>query len=370
MPTEPESALHPLIDGWDVEADLFLTQSRAVVAGLTEARSDLLRSIGGSRLVLGTDERSYLTRPMRDALVGTGGIWMVDQGDGTFRDGVTGRQFSRLQDAVDAPSDPPTLESMSPVFLGGTPDGIDEQVAADLTARRSGPIAGTVQLSLSVRHKARPTTTLGRAAELAIEHLTGAPPLSWGTHEPALAAWDRTVLTRYVRKRAPQPVRLVVVGDGVIGTMLVRRTRDGLEEITTLDVVTGRPGSDAARHVTERVPGLFDTLGNELLPLFCLATTRIGRGDLRVPPELEAPPAPLQMLLGAPGIRQLRVDVDAAVREHGAVRLGARRLPVLRFTLGTFDHADWNTATRIVRWLGAEELLADLHGTAPSDPAP
>jgi hypothetical protein len=361
MTVKPEPVLHPLIDGLDVEADLFLTVTRATVVGLTEARADLLRSIGRSRLVLGTDERSYLTRPMRDALVGTGGVWMIDQGDGTFRDGVTGRQFTRLQDAVAAPSGPPTLETTSSVFLGRTPDGLGEHVAADIEARRVGQVAGVIQLSLSVRHRARQTTTLGRAAELAIERLTGAPPYSWGAHEPALARWDRAALTRYARGRAPQPVRLVVVGDGVIGTVLVRRTEDGLEEITTLDVVTGTPGSDTAREVTDEVPGLFDALGTELVPLFCLATTRTGRGDLRVPPELEAPPVPLQLLLGAPGVRQLEVDVDAAVREHDAVRLGKRRLPSLRFPLGTFDHADWDRTTRIVRWLGAEGILADLN---------
>jgi hypothetical protein len=41
MTVKPEPVLHPMIDGLDVEADLFLTVTRATVVGLTEARADL-----------------------------------------------------------------------------------------------------------------------------------------------------------------------------------------------------------------------------------------------------------------------------------------------------------------------------------------
>jgi hypothetical protein len=217
---------------------------------------------------------------------------------------------------------------------------------------------------MSVRHTARRTTVLGRTAELASETLTGAPPKSWGRHEPALAPWDRAALTADARERSPQPARFVVVGEGVIGTVLVRRTEDGLEETTSLELAAGPSGSDAARAVVDRLPRVFDALAEETVPLFFLATTRTGRADLLVPPEVQTPPVPLAMLLGPPGVRQLKVDLDEAARRFGAVRVGKRRLPGLRFPLGTFDHSDWGTTSEIARWLDAEEVLAAL-GSPP-----
>lgn len=361
MTTERADLAHPLADFR--YGDAIFSETRARVVGLSEARAGLLRKVTerSKRLVLLTDERSSLTQPMRDALLGTGGMWVVREATrGKGRDAVTGRSFERVAGAT-RQTDPPTLETTSPVFLGETLDGTDPGVVREIERRRAAPTARLITLSLSVRHSARRSTVLGRAAELALTTLTGAPPTSWGRHEPALVPWDRTVLTADARKRAPEPARLVVVGRGAIGTVLVRRTKDGIEETTTLELAAGPSGSDAARDVVDRVAGLFDALAEETVPLFFLATTRTGRADLLVPSELQAPPVPLAMLLGPPGVRQLKVDLDEAARRFGAVRVGKRRLPGLRFPLGTFDHADWGTTTEVVRWLEADDVLAALN---------
>ena len=55
----------------------------------------------------------------------------------------------------------------------------------------------------------------------------------------------------------------------------------------------------------------------------------------------------------------------ADFRYDDAVRVGKRRLPGLRFPLGTFDHADWGTTSKVVRWLEADDVLAAL-GNPPS----
>lgn len=359
------SVAHPLADFR--HSDAIFSETRARVVGLSETRAGLLRKVTerSKRLVLVTDERSSLTPPMRAALLGTGGTWAVREAPrGKARDAITGYRVERLTEVTD-PSGPLTRETISPVFLGETPDGTDPAVARIIEHRRAAPTARLITLSLSVRHSARRTTVLGRAAELAIETLTGTPPTSWGRHEPALVPWDRTALTADARKRAPDPARLVVVGEGAIGTVLVRRTKDGLEETTTLELAAGPSGSDAARDVVERVAGLFDALAEETVPLFLLATTRTGRADLLIPSEVQAPPVPLAMLLGPPGVRQLKVDLDEAAHRFDAVRVGKRRLPGLRFPLGTFDHADWGTTSEVVRWLGADDVLAAL-GNPPS----
>lgn len=352
------AAPHPLISF--VHDDAIFSESSAPVVALSKPQAGLLRHATerSKRLVLLTDERSSLTLPMRDTLLGTGGVWVVREDDQqTGRDAVTGRRLDTVLDAT-RPSGPPTPETTSPVFLGETPDHASPSALRYIERRRAAPTARLITLSLSVRHSARRTTLLGRPAELAIEALTGAPPKSWGRHEPALGAWDRTALTADARARAPQPARFVVAGDGAIGTVLVRRTRDGLEETTTLELAAGPSGSDAARAVVDRVPGLFDALAEETVPLFFLATTRTGRADLLIPPEAQDPPVPLAMLLGPPGVRRLGVDLDEAARRFGAVLVGKRRLPGLRFPLGTFDRADWGTTSEIARWLDAEEVLA------------
>ena len=366
MTAQALSVSHPLIDL--VHDDAVFSESSASVVELTAARAGLLRlaTERSRRVVLLTGEGSLLTLPMRDALLATGGVWVVKEGNQQGgRDAVTGRQLDNVLEAT-RPSDPPTLEATSPVFLGETPTDVGPDALRDLERRRTVPTARLVNLSMSVRHSARRTTVLGRTAELAIETLTGAPPRSWGRHEPALVAWNRTALTADARERAPLPARFVVVADGVIGTVLVRRTDDGLEETTTLELTVGPSGSDAARAVVDRVPDLFDALAEETVPLFFLATIRTGRADLLVPSEAQELPVPLAMLLGPPGVRRLGVDLDVATHRFGAVRVGKRRLPALRFPLGTFDHADWDTASEVASWLDADEALAAVSGPSPA----
>lgn len=277
------------------------------VVGLTAERAELLRTLSArsERLVLVTDEGSCLTLPLRDALHGTGGRWEV----------------------------------------------------RNVEHHRAAPSAQLITLTLSVRHSARSTTVLGRTAELAVERLTGAPPTSWGPNEPAVGPWDRTALTAAARERMPEPSRFVIQGADVIGTVLVRRTQGGLEEITTLEVAAGPEGSGAARTVVDQVPAVLDALSEETMPLFFFATTRTGRADLLIPPGAQDPPVPLTMLLGPPGVRQLEVDLDEAARRFGAVRVGRRRLPALRFPLDAAGDPGWTQTTAVARWLRAEEVV-------------
>ncbi|MFE7506695.1 DUF6177 family protein [Promicromonospora sp. NPDC057488] len=351
-----------LLDGTE-HGDAVFSETGDRVVALTADRARLLRDAAerSRRLVLVTGEGAALTLPLRDALLATGGVWVVREGARGGRDAVTGRRLASVLDATD-PSGPPGPETTSPAFLGAAPDGAapdrpapdvaDAEPPGEIGRRQAAPSACLVTLSLSVRHSARPTTVLGRAAELAVETLTGAPPVAWGPHEPASRPWDRGALTAVARDRAPDLTLLVVAGDGVVGTVHVRRTSDGLEESTTLELAAGPPGSAAAHAVLDRVPGLFDALAEEAIPLFFLATTRTGRADLLVPPRAQAAPEPLTMLLGPPGVRQLDVDLGEAARRFDAVRVGRRRLPALRFPLGTPDGAGWGTTSRIARWLG------------------
>lgn len=366
---------HPAVDGSD---DAILQhETRSEVVHLSEARSDLLRraSTDGRRVVLVTDERSSLTYPMHDALVGTGGVWVVREDGGTLRDGTDGRVLSSVSAATDrtapvltaagaaAPSGP-AAAAVSPVFLRAQPTG-DGPVAADVRRRLDAPLGRQLVVSVSVRHQARRTTLLGRTAEILAERLTGGPVLGWGVREPALVPWDRTALTAYARGRMPEDARLVVVGDGFVGTVVVRRTSAGLEETTQLLVHAGPSASDAARAVVDVVPAALEQLSATLVPLFGLVTTRTGRADLLVPSVLETPVVPLAMLLGPPAVRELGLDLRLMADQHDAQVVGRRRVPGVVVPLGTFDHADWDRLAGVARTLGADRVLAAVGGEAP-----
>lgn len=368
---------HPAVDGSD---DAILQhETRSEVVHLSEARSDLLRraSADGRRVVLVTDERSSLTYPMHDALVRTGGVWVVREARGTLRDGSDGRVLASVSAATDrtAPVLTPVATStgdgtglpgapVSPVFLRSEPTG-DGPDAADVRRRLAAPLGRQLVVSVSVRHQARRTTLLGRTTEILAEQLTGSPVLGWGVREPAVVPWDRTALTAYARGRVPEDSRLVVVGDGFVGTITVRRTSHGLEETTQLLVNAGPSGSDAARAVVDAVPATLGQLSSTLVPLFGLVTTRTGRADLLVPSVLETPVVPLAMLLGPPAVRELGLDLALLADQHDAQVVGRRRVPGVVLPLGTFDHADWGRLAGVVRTLGADRVLAAVGGEGP-----
>lgn len=336
---------HPSIDASDPE--VVVTETRARVVHLSESRADLLAQVveAGRRPLLVSDEQSRLTFAMRQVLTACGGHWVVRSPDGTLRDGLDGRRLSSLKDAVQRP----------PV---GSPADV---AVAYLRPER----ADTVQLlvSQSVRHKAARTTLLGFTAELLATRLAGAPPAGWGVCEPAGTPWDRAALTELARSRVPADTTLVVAGPVAApstATIRVRRTDSGLEETTEALLAVGPPGSDAARTRIDALPEILTQLSAQQMPLFGLVTARTGRADLLTPPVLEAPVVPLAMLVGPPGVRELRLDVAHLTTRLGAVTVGNRRAPGLLFRLGSMDSADWGVLEAVVREIGADRVRALL----------
>lgn len=364
MSTPPErfTVAHPAVDG--VSTTLIQHETRAEVVHLSEARSDLLRraSAAGQRVALVTDERSQLTYPMNDALLGTGGIWIVREPAGTLRDGSTGRRLDSIAMSVHT-SPVRDARDLSPIFLRQAPEP-DAPGTEFVTKRLAATNGRQLLVSISVRHNARRTTTLGRTADIIAERLTGRPIHGWGAREPAMVPWDRSALTAYARSRAPHDTPLVIVGTGLVGTILVRRTSHGLEETTQVVVHAGPSGSDQARSVVEQCSPLFEEVSLTQTPLFGLVTTRTGRADLLIPSVIEAPVVPLAMLLGLLAIREVSLDLDHFAHEFGAHAVGRRRTPGVVVPLGTFDHADWGRLTTVITLLGADRVLTAVSGQA------
>lgn len=334
---------HPYVDRSSPQ--VVLTETRATVAYLSEGRADLLvRCVeAGRRPLLVSDEVTRLTYPMREALLDARGAWVVRGIDGTLRDGIDGRRLDAVADAFTTP--PPQ----------------DPADVAVRFLRPSTPQATQLVVSLSVRHKAAATTVLGATAELLATTLTGAPPTGWGLHEPAGLAWDRASITQAARERMPRDTTVVLAGSvahPLSGTLRATRTAHGLEETTQLVLGVGAPGSPASAAAVASLGDVAGTLAMQQMPLFGLVMGRQGRADLTFGSVLEAPPVPLGLLLGPPGVRELALDVDDAVARLGARVVGRPRVPGLWFALGGPDQDGWAALDAVTAWLGPERVRA------------
>ncbi|RKS74738.1 hypothetical protein BZB76_3257 [Actinomadura pelletieri DSM 43383] len=239
-------------------------QNRPVVA-LSSWTAEAIRACAeaGKGLQVVTPAHSRLTLPLRLALTGPECRWVVTDPAGGYYDGFNGATL-----AWDGGAFSPD---------GGTAEAFKE----------AGPDGTQLVVAASVRHTAYDTLTVGVVAQVMCEELGGAPPAGWGTSEPAGIAWDVERLTKLCRDRAPRPTWLVFVGDGVVGTMTVRRTTSGVQETVTAGV---------GREVDVR--GLVERLDAGFSLVSVVAQKVPGRADLTVEPRWSGPPVPVGMAVG------------------------------------------------------------------------
>ncbi|TCK59657.1 DUF6177 family protein [Curtobacterium sp. PhB136] len=314
-------AKHPLADS--VGDGSVRIESRAAIVHLGVGRLDLLgrAAAEGARPILVTDGLSRLTEPFRQYLVDTGGAWVVRGQDG-LRNGLDGRRLDAFTDAV----------------VLGPPTSVDDVAVPYL--RPEPADAEQLVVSVSVRHRAAAETILGSTAELVATELAGAAPTGWGTHEPAGRPWSRHDLTAAARDRMPTSTRFVVIGPGSASTVTAQRTDHGVEELTTGLVSAGPIGDPVTAMRIAAVPQVLGRLAATQLPLFALVMRRPGRSDLLQSPVLQAPPAPVAMLLGAPAVRDLGLDPAAMAERFGAVVAGRPRIPALVLPFGRRSDRD------------------------------
>jgi len=335
------AAPHPLVDS--AGEGSIRTESRAAVVRLGRAQADLLgrAAAEGARPVLVTDGPSVLTEAYRQALTDAGGAWVV-RGDDGLRNGLDGRRLERFQDAPGLGA-PTTIADVAVGFLR------PQQLQTE-----------QLVVSVSVRHRAAEETVLGTTAELLATELTGAAPTGWGTHEPAGRPWDRRALTGAARGRMPDPTRFVVVGSAaapVALTVTAQRTEHGVEELTTGLLAAGPVGDDTTALRIAAVPRALGRLAVSQLPLFALVLRRPGRADLAQAPRLSVAPRPVAMLLGAPAVRSLQLDVEDLRDRFGAIVAGKPRIPALVLPFGGQDGVDPVTElAAVVEHLGADRV--------------
>ncbi|MBB6438180.1 hypothetical protein HNQ79_004684 [Streptomyces candidus] len=105
-----------------------------------------------------------------------------------YYDGLTGAVL-RWQDGTFAPARDESGETpVADAFTDVRPTGERQLV-----------------VSFRILHRPRADLVLGGAPEAAWQMLTGGPPVSWGTSEPAGLLWSRRQLTELAYARAPRP---------------------------------------------------------------------------------------------------------------------------------------------------------------------
>ncbi|GAA1857638.1 DUF6177 family protein [Myceligenerans crystallogenes] len=330
-------------DVGDSGGGIVVMESREPVVSLSGARADLLAGLRGRRPVLVTGPGSKLTRPLHDLVQAAGGAWVVRQDGGAMSDGVTGLPVARPQDAVTGGGRAGRLEAASSdtslLTTHGATDGLVQVLRLEIAVRSSLQSRG-----------------LGRTAARAVEHLTGREPAGWGTAEPALEQWDDEAIYLYAERRSPRPTYVVVAGRGVVGSLLIRRTGQGIEELSTLDIALGPAGADAVAEAERRARDFLDWLPAQPIVNHAMTSTFAGRADLLIAPASGATAAPLHLVIGAPTLREREVPLDEAVGRFGAERQARGRMVALRFPLaGNGAGSGWERAREIARWVGGTD---------------
>lgn len=335
------AAAQPAVDMLTDKAAVVL-QDRPVIpmtSWLTEALRATVESDRSLQIV--TPAHCRLSLPTRTLLESTPSRWVVQDERCGYYDGLTGAVLRWQDDAFSPARD---ANGRTPVADAFTQD----------------PPAGERQLIVSFRTLHRPTAdlVLGGALEAAWQMLTGGPPVSWGTSEPAGLTWSRRQLTELAYERSPRPTWTVAVGTPgrpAIATLRVIRTPEGVEEDITLTVGYG-PGEKPA---LEPLPALADELvaRHGLRTMMC--RLREARRDLSAPPRFEHPPLPYAFVLGPAEVREAGRDTASMTPlKERPVQLGPSTRPGFYYRLGDGDPAE--------SWTALEQLMRHLRGAPPA----
>ncbi|MGI5135448.1 DUF6177 family protein [Streptomyces sp. CA-106110] len=316
-----------------------LTESTVVVlsdrpvAAFTTWLSEVLRTASAQNraLHLVTPADVRLTLPLHRPLAVPPNRWVIQDPAGGYYDGLSGVRLAWRNGTF-------------------TPTGT---TVADAFTKHSAPTPER-QLTIAFRtiHVPDADLVLGRSLETAWRHLTGRPPVGWGTAEPVNLPWSPRQLTNLARDRSPTPTHLVAVGDPdrpAIATLRTTRTTASVAQDITLTL--GYPS--ATDVLLDAIEPLAATLANEHNLTTMLTTLRAAGSDLTLPPRLEAPPVPVSFTLG-------ERDVRAAGLTHArhpplALHprpLGPHTRPALHYPLGDGTNSDaWTTLQKLTSHL-------------------
>ena len=351
-------AFSPFADEWGPDYRALLCSSERVT--LTAVVRGFIRDAREGRVkpILGTSTAAHLGWFVADELRFSGGLWVVRGEDGAIYDGRSGYRLQRLQDLWEKP-------------VGGR-----ERL---WSFRELAPNArGAFFFDVFTRERAQERTRCGVVAEHMVAGFGGGRLVRWGECEPLARVWNRADVTGSLRAQMPTSRRHLARGErGASVSIQVSRTRTGLLEHTRGLVpagVYGRPegfseGVSLAMHpaVTETLQGLVEGFRLNVAMVSYSEVVDLD-GSLGQIVSRRRMDVPLAVVIGAPAVRDLRIDVADLSARHDVTPLGLRRAPSLLVRFSGRDEL-WHQLVAFAHDLDQERLAAALAGEF-DDPPP
>ena len=342
-------AFSPFADEWGPDYRALLCSSERVT--LTAAVRGFIRDAREGRVkpILGTSTAAHLGWFVADELRFSGGLWVVRGEDGAIYDGRSGYRLQRLQDLWERP-------------VGGR-----ERL---WSFRELAPDArGAFCFDVFTRERAQERTRCGVVAEHMVAGFGGGRLVRWGECEPLARVWNRADVTGSLRAQMPTSRRHLARGErGASVSIQVSRTRTGLLEHTRGLVpagVYGRPegfseGVSLAMHpvVTETLQGLVEGFRLNVAMVSYSEVVDLD-GSLGQIVSRRRMDVPLAVVIGAPAVRDLRIDVADLSARHDVTPLGLRRAPSLLVRFSGRDEL-WHQLVAFAHDLDQERLAAAL----------
>lgn len=342
-------AFSPFADEWGPDYRALLCSSERVT--LTAAVRGFIRDAREGRVkpILGTSTAAHLGWFVADELRFSGGLWVVRGEDGAIYDGRSGYRLQRLQDLWEKP-------------VGGR-----ERL---WSFRELAPNArGAFFFDVFTRERAQERTRCGVVAEHMVAGFGGGRLVRWGECEPLARVWNRADVTGSLRAQMPTSRRHLARGErGESVSIQVSRTRTGLLEHTRGLVpagVYGRPdgfseGVSLAMHpvVTETLQGLVEGFRLNVAMVSYSEVVDLD-GSLGQIVSRRRMDVPLAVVIGAPAVRDLRIDVADLSARHDVTPLGLRRAPSLLVRFSGRDEL-WHQLVAFAHDLDQERLAAAL----------
>ena len=342
-------AFSPFADEWGPDYRALLCSSERVT--LTAAVRGFIRDAREGRVkpILGTSTAAHLGWFVADELRFSGGLWVVRGEDGAIYDGRSGYRLQRLQDLWERP-------------VGGR-----ERL---WSFRELAPNArGAFFFDVFTRERAQERTRCGVVAEHMVAGFGGGRLVRWGECEPLASVWNRADVTGSLRAQMPTSRRHLARGErGESVSIQVSRTRTGLLEHTRGLVpagVYGRPdgfseGVSLAMHpvVTETLQGLVEGFRLNVAMVSYSEVVDLD-GSLGQIVSRRRMDVPLAVVIGAPAVRDLRIDVADLSARHDVTPLGLRRAPSLLVRFSGRDEL-WHQLVAFAHDLDQERLAAAL----------
>jgi len=330
--------VHPVADEAGDNYAVFAASARSVLlteplaAFLDYATTEALRPV----LVTGTGARlsPFVSLAMRRC----GGVWAARDPSGTVYDGLTGYPIDAFADLWRSPR---TYRDRSPAFT-----------------RWAESPSGVLMFDVFVHQRADAATTIGELAAEVVDSLGGVPLDVWGLHEPLAEPWSALSVTDLARRGMPvSDVMHARSPDGSFCDIVAARTRRGVLEQAKGGVPIGSYPTDISG-VMSVAAGTLSRVVDRFLPT--IGFVSLAEFDDGVVQRVSAkrPEAPLAVVIGARGVRDLGIDADALARRHDVTFVGRKRLPSLIVRFSQPDAGLWAQAVAFANDLGLDRVAA------------